>query len=276
MLNSYFFVPATKLEKIHHVKKMVVDEIIIDFEDAIISSERNNYFKILKTISNINDYWFRVPLRNAFNDLINIDFIKELNSIGVDKIVLPKLKSGEELLNIINSFSENKFIVLIEHPRLLIEIKDLITHNPLVLKSILGIGLGSHDLMTFLEAKHGESQLDYPRKQVLYIAKAYGLTAIDIASMNIFNEQEFIAELKYGSDNGYNGKFLIHPNQIEWLTNYIKHDTELLVWAKRVVSKLPEGFNGGSIAPFILDKQVIEKPHVLKALKIIKKNKYGK
>ena len=275
-MKSYFFIPASKLKKTHDIKKLMVDEIIIDFEDAIISTKRDTYFEILKTRSNIKNYWFRVPLRNAFNDQINIDFIKELNSIGAIKIVLPKLKSAQELLDIINDFCKNKFIVLIEHPRLLIEIKDLITQNPLVLKSIYGIGLGSHDLMSFLEAKHCESQLDYPRKQVLYIAKAYGLIAIDIASMNIFDEQEFVAELKYGSDNGYDGKFLIHPNQLDWLINHIKNDTEQLKWAKRIVSKLPEGYNGGSIAPFILDKQVVEKPHVLKALDIIKKNEYGK
>jgi len=275
-MQSYFFVPASKLNKLADISKKGVGEMIIDFEDAILSSEKEKYFETLKTLSNLKDYWFRVPLRGTFNEEISYDFILKLNSIGAVKIILPKLKSAEELIDVLNTFSKNKFILLIEHPRLLIEIKNAIINNPIMISSLYGLGLGSHDLMAFLEAKHSEPQLDYPRKELLYIAKAYNLKAIDIASMNIFDKLTFMEEVQYGMDNGYDAKFLIHPNQITWFDEQLKQNEILVNWAQNVLDHLPKNYNGDSIVPFILNEEVIEKPHAMRALEIIRKNRDGK
>jgi len=275
-LKSYFFLPASRLHKLTDIKKANVDEVIIDFEDAILSSEIDKYFNKLESIENITSYWFRIPLRTQFKEEISIDYINKFKSIGVKYMVLPKIKAGSELINIIKQFKDLKFILLIEHPRLLLEIQNILMYNKYVLKSVLGIGIGSHDLMTFLKAKHNLEQLNYPRKQLLYIAKAYGLVSIDIASMNVYDEKAFVEEVKYGLDNGFDGKFLIHPTQLKWFQNQLLSDKVLLGWAKNVINHLPDNYNGESIAPFILNDEVIEKPHALRALEIIRKYKNEK
>ena len=72
--------------------------------------------------------------------------------------------------------------------------------------------------MSFIGAEHNLAQLDFPRKQVLYLSKAYNICSIDIASMNINNKQSFDKEIFYGIESGFDGKFLIHPRQIDgWL-----------------------------------------------------------
>ena len=227
-------------------------------------------------MQNIDSYWFRVPVRNDFGYDLALQYIEKFRDIGVNCMVLPKLKSVNELREIVKKFSDIKFIVLIEHPRLLVEIRHEFIENSLILKSLVGIGLGSHDLMTLLNAEHSIIQLDYPRKEVLYTAKAYDLLAIDIASMNVSNKELFVEEVSYGKDSGYDAKFVIHPNQQLWLKDYIKNDDSLLVWAQNVCNHLPKGYNGEDIAPFILNNEVIEKPHALKAMEIIKRYNYGK
>ena len=275
-MKSYFFVPASRLRKLKNVKKSSADEIIIDFEDAILNSKLETYFEEIRTIESIESYWFRIPLRNGFDDLLNLNNIGKFHQIGVKQMILPKIKSASELLEIIDEFQSIKYIILIEHPRLLLEIQDVLMHHPRVLGSIMGIGMGSHDLMTFLNAKHTSEQLDYPRKEVLYIAKAYNIEAIDIASMNVFNKDAFIQEINYAEDNGYDAKFLIHPQQLQWLDEQIGQDVELISWAKNIVAHLPENYNGESLEPFILNEEVIEKPHALRAIEILKNNNNGK
>src|SRR5690606_31444573 len=133
-----------------------------------------------------------------------------------------------------------------------------------------------HDLMTFINAKHTLKQLDYPRKELLYIAKAYMLEAIDIASMNIYSLQSFTDEIVYAEDNGYDGKFIIHPTQLSWFKEKVGKDALLIKWAKSVLDHLPKNYNGESIEPFILNQEVIEKPHALRALDILRRHNYGK
>lgn len=275
-MKSYFFIPASRLRKLADVKNSSVDEIIIDFEDAILNSELETYFNEIKEIENIASCWFRVPLRNDFNERLNLDFIKKFHQIGVELMVLPKIKSADELVGIVHQFKNIYFIILIEHPRLLLEIGYAFRHHPEIMESIRGIGLGSHDLMTFLNAKHLPEHLDYPRKGVLYLAKAYGLQAIDIASMDIFNEVLFLEEVEYAKNNGYDAKFIIHPKQLEWLKQASIQDEKLYKWAESIIAHLPQNYKGGSIEPFVLNDEVIEKPHVLRAMEIIKNKKHGK
>ncbi|TDU42896.1 citrate lyase beta subunit [Gelidibacter sediminis] len=275
-MKSYFFIPASRLRKLKDIKKSSADEIIIDFEDAIINSELETYFEEIKTNESIESYWFRIPLRNGFDDLLNLNYISKFYQIGVKQMILPKIKSAAELLEIIDKFQSIEYIILIEHPRLLLEIQDVLMRHPRVFKSIMGIGMGSHDLMTFLNAEHTKLQLDYPRKKVLYLAKAYNLQAIDIASMDIYNKESFIDEVRYAEDNGYDAKFLIHPTQLEWFKQETGQDKELVGWARNVVAHLPENYNGESLEPFILNEEIIEKPHALRALEILKNKKYGK
>ena len=43
-MESYFFVPASKINKIQELSKLKINTIIIDFEDAIKASQRNDFF----------------------------------------------------------------------------------------------------------------------------------------------------------------------------------------------------------------------------------------
>lgn len=276
MLDSYFFIPASRLNKLEKILKYSPDNIIIDFEDSILAENIEVFFKELKNISNISSYWFRIPLRNNFDEELNLKYIEEFYKFGVKNIILPKIKSSSELNTIIGIYGELKFIILIEHPRLLLELQNELMQNSMIEKSIYGIGLGSHDLMTYLNSEHTPKQLDYPRKKVLYLAKAYNLQAIDIASMDVFSKESFIDEVRYAIENGYDAKFLIHPKQLEWFKEETGQDEELFRWAKNVVAHLPENYSGESIEPFILNEEVIEKPHAVRALRIIRNKNYGK
>ena len=52
--------------------------------------------------------------------------------------------------------------------------------------------------------------------------------------------------------------------------------TENLVWAKKILSKLPGNYSGESVEPFLLNGEVIERPHIIRALEIIKQKENGK
>jgi citrate lyase beta subunit len=275
---SYFFIPATKLDKIPFISKLDVSEIIIDFEDAILIEDRERLILNLTSIPNYKSLWYRIPVKDDLSGSVDVSFLNLFLEIGIRKIMLPKLKSKfdfEGLLKKVDHFSDLSFIVLIEHPRLLLELGQILQTESLE-KYIYGIGLGSHDLTTFLGASHKPNQLFFPRIQALYLAKGYGKLAIDIASMNISSKEEFENELLFGLENGFDAKLIIHPIQFNWMVEFAGNEELEILWAEKVLSSLPSGHLGNEVEPFILDGQIIEKPHVERAQKIINKYRHGK
>lgn len=272
-MRSYFFVPATKLSKIPTIISLGVSEIIIDFEDAVLQDQKESLLNQVKYTNGFEKLWYRIPLRNDYTDTPNIDFLTKVLNFGITKVVLPKLISKEEVKVVIEEisvFESLKIILLIEHPRLLIEVVNVLQDTNLS-GYISGLGLGSHDLTTFLDIKHAPNQLNYPRTKLIYLAKAYGKEAIDIAEMNISKKSNFENELLFGAENGYDAKFLIHPIQIRWLREFQGTKMEQISWAKKIIAALPEGHTGKEIEPFVLDGEIIEKPHVEKARLILMK-----
>lgn len=270
-MKSFFFIPATNIDKINFIKSFASDDIIIDFEDSVLEINRKELLNKALSLSDQN-LWFRIPIRNESNDLLDIDFLNSFLIAGKKKFVIPKIYSKAEFddiyCNYLSKYPDLKLILLIEHPRLIVELIQILQSQ--YSDIIVGIGIGSHDLMNFIKAEHNEEQLYFPRINVLYLAKAYNKISIDIASMNISNKQLFNEELKFGIRNGFDAKFLIHPNQLIWLNGFDELKNEHIEWAKQIMAALPSNFKGKEIEPFILNGEVIEKPHVEKAQLILK------
>lgn len=273
-MKSFFFIPATNIDKINFIKSFDSDDIIIDFEDSVLEINRK---ELLNKAFSLNDQnlWFRIPIRNESNDNLNIDLLNSFLISGKKKFVIPKIYSKAEFddiyTNHLSKYLDLKLILLIEHPRLIVELVQILQSQHADI--IAGIGIGSHDLMNYIKAEHNEEQLYFPRINVLYLAKAYNKISIDIASMNISNKQLFNEELKFGIKNGFDAKFLIHPNQLKWLNSFDELKNKHIQWAKQIMAALPSDFKGKEVEPFILNGEVIEKPHVEKAQAILKKYK---
>lgn len=270
LMRSYFFIPATKYENITLIQQQGVDEIIIDLEDAVRHSERKEAIQQLLQAAESRDCWVRVPLRESFDQELSADMFHYLLENGFTKFVLPKLIAAAELdhLMLNPAAAEKKYILLIEHPGMLAEL-----YNKVLSRStaIRGVALGSHDMASWIGARHTLKNLEYPRQKVLYEAKAAGVEAIDIASMELKNQAWFEEELKDGMEKGYDAKFLIHPWQLQLFNNLNYYTPEEFLWAEKVVEAYNQVKGHEEFAPIVINNEVIERPHIRRALKIIDK-----
>lgn len=267
-MRSYFFVPASKLNKIEAINKLGVDEIIIDLEDAVKESDRKAYLNELADKSAYFNYYIRVPLFD-FKGEYELSLLKELLKIGYRKFIFPKLnsiKDFEFLLPIIEH-ETLKIIILIEAPRLFFEAKELLLTYT---KYFSGISIGSHDFMSIIGGEHSLKNLEFLRLNVLYLARMVNIEAIDIASMEIKDDENFIAEIMDGHKKGYDAKFFIHPNQLAVLKGIQLYSKAEYDWAVKVISAFEQVASFNEFNPIVIDNQIIERPHINKAKKIIK------
>lgn len=267
-MDSYFFVPGTRLHKIPHIQELSVTEIIVDLEDAVKFSERTYILEQLKSKPNYKDFYIRIPLYNEFEE-INTFIFKDLYENGFRKFVFPKIQKSDDFNKIISesNYTDLQIILLVETSRFFLEVKDILLEYE---KMFSGIGIGSHDFMAEIGGVHDLKNLEYVRLQILYLARMINIKAIDIASMELKDENLYKNEIIDGFTKGYDGKFFIHPWQINTFKSISLYSKEELNWAKKIKNELVKVGSEREFNPIILDGQIIERPHLAKAEKIIK------
>lgn len=263
---EYFFVPGTKLRNLAKIEALNVDEIIIDLEDAVKFSERGDIINTM-TKGNYTQNFVRIPLYN-WDFSTDLSIMRQLVEGGYRKFVFPKLQSIADLDKIFESFNEVELdvILLVESPRFLIELGQNIFKYE---KQIAGLSLGSHDFISEIGAKYNLHNLELPRQQIMYLARSINTLAIDIASMELSDRTQIVQEIKDGFDKGYDAKFYIHPWQIEQARSIKFYTEELYLWAQKVVGIVNEVGGSAEFNPIVIDGQIIERPHLRKAIKII-------
>lgn len=272
-MESYFFVPASKINKIQDLSKLKIKEYIIDFEDAIKASQRNSFFSELNNLENSKNFYLRVPLHSLNHaDKLDLKFISKFIEQGFTKFVFPKISSINQLEQVFTTFETKnlEIILLVETPRLYLELQSTIFNYQNILT---GIGLGSHDFMSIVGGKHTLKNLEVLRQNILYLAKSCNILSIDIASMDINDEELFENEVTDGFNKGYDAKFIIHPKQLQIINNIHFYTEEEYIQALKIDEELSKLENKKEFNPIILDGKIIEQPHINRAKQILKNYK---
>jgi citrate lyase beta subunit len=279
MLKSFFFIPANKSKFISKVDELNSSFFVFDLEDAILNTEIESSLDNLSKVIIKDNYFVRFGF---FNELLELNkaLFSQLLSLGFIRFVIPKFYKKDQLVSIRNFLLEEKmelnefeFILLIESPLGLLNIAESLQCKNL---RISGIGLGSHDYASEMRMKHTDYNLYYARQIILNTAKAYKIDALDTVCVNINNDSEFIHETKQSFDMGFDGKFLIHPKQIELLDEIEFYSLEEIHEAEKVYNKILEIKNRKK-SILEIDGKIYEKPHINRIVSIIywKEKRYG-
>lgn len=279
MLKSYFFIPANKSKFISKVNELHCDYFVFDLEDAILNTEVESSLDNLSKVIIQDNYFVRFGFFDEFAELNEVLF-SQLLSFGFRKFVIPKFYSNKQLVSVRNFLLEKKmelneleFILLIESPLGLLNVAESLQSKTL---RVSAIGLGSHDYASEMRMKHTNYNLYYARQIILNTAKAYKIDVLDTVCVNISNDSEFIHETKQSFDMGFDGKFLIHPKQMELLEEIEFYSLEEIHEAEKVYDKILEIKNQKN-SILKIDGKIYEKPHINRIISIInwKEKRHG-
>lgn len=259
-MNKYFFIPAFNEKYISNKDNLNSDYFVFDLEDSV----KGDYFE--KSVNNIlnikfkNNYFVRLKIFYNSKD----DYINGLRKNKINNFILPKIENLDQLTYISEIINNDSCIVLFESPLGILNAEKIIESKIL---NISGIGFGSHDYCNHLGMKYNFNNLYYTRFKLLNIAKAFDIKVIDVVNINLFEKEEFVKEVKDGFYLGFDGKFLIHPNQIHYFDEiefFSKEETET---AKYLVKEynLLENYEIGVIK---YKDKIYEKPHIKNLIKI--------
>ena len=267
-METYFFVPGNRLHKIRDIQNLNITEIIIDLEDSVKESERKSILHKIILDFELREFYVRVPLYDN-KDFLNPFYFKELYKNGFRKFIFPKIQKLQDFKTIISedTYKELQIILLIETSRFFLEVKEVLLEYRNILS---GIGMGSHDFMAEIGGVHDLKNLEYVRHQILYLSRMIKIKAIDIASMEVANSSVLEDEILDGVHKGYDAKFFIHPWQLSVFKSISLYSDQEIRWALNIQNEFKKVISEEEFNPIIVEGQIVERPHLDKAKKILK------
>ncbi|MDQ3190818.1 MAG: aldolase/citrate lyase family protein [Bacteroidota bacterium] len=267
MIDSYFFIPGDKEKYLNKINQLDSEYIVLDLEDAVSKNNKQIAFNNALDLKIKGNTFVRIPFAdNCYTSEQLVQLINKFNG----RIVFPKLVNGADIEEIISLHQfpfHYKLIILVENPTCFINLGDILKHYS---KHIFAIGFGSHDFCSIMGMKHSLKHLSSYKKQLLLLSKAYEKIFIDGVDLNIRDFKNFKEECVYAFEIGVEGKFIIHPTQLQEMRK-IQYLSDLeLKKLKEVYHKI-EQINIDDVDVLNIDGVVYEMPHIIRIKHLMKR-----
>ncbi len=281
------------LEKMHKKAfESAIDVVMLDMEDSVpLEAKRAAREQVISTLKNVQNWNRGISVRINSTDTPYCfrDAIEVAQAVGekIDSFVLPKVDSAGDvhflsrLLDGVEAEIGAEFSIAIDasiESALGVENIVEIASAPRVRAIIFGIADYSASIGARLSSisGHGENELEiYPghrwhfvMSKIVQTAKAHNLLAIDSPYGNFQDLQGLAKGAKMAAALGFDGKWAIHPNQIETINEVFSPTSEEIDRANRILDAVKANPGRGAVA---VDGRMIDKATVRLAQKLVGK-----
>jgi len=277
---SVLFVPAANARALEKSLTLDADCVIYDLEDSVAPEAKTSARAALR------DHFTAYP-STRFERIVRVNGAETpwgqedmtvASGIGADAILLPKVERPQDVIDAANRLDRNdadpKMAVwaMIETARGILNADEIATLGHRSAARLQAFVVGPNDLaqQTGVSIDVGRTYLVPWLMQMVLTARAGGLTVLDGVYNDFRNSEGFADECAQGAAMGFDGKTLIHPNQIEAANRAFSPDEAEIAHARAVVAAfaLPENADKGVIS---LEGKMVERLHLSMAERLLAK-----
>lgn len=272
-MRSLLYCPANTPKMMIQAGIYGANAIVFDLEDAVAPEEKDEARILLSEFLKSMDFGDAglIVRINALDSPYWEQDLQTLIPLQRAVIRLPKIERPEEVVRADRSISSleeesgipagwTKLHILLETP-LGIENAFAIAAGS---KRIEAIAFGAEDYCSSTGIRRtGEPYaLDYVRSRIVSAAGSYGLACYDAVWGVLSDPERLEQEARRARALGFDGKSVIHPDQIEIVNSVFSCTDEELSWAKRIMDKSSNGVSE-------IDGRMIDAPVVAQARRIL-------
>jgi citrate lyase subunit beta / citryl-CoA lyase len=265
--------PGANTRALEKAKTLAADSLILDLEDAVAPDAKVLARKnILAALENGFGYREAVVRINGLNTPWGLDDLRAFANSKADAIVLPKVESAAQIQEVAKLLMESNaradltIWAMIETPMAIFKLPEIAGSHPL----LEALVLGTSDLVKDLHARHTPDRVETQTALSLSIlaARAFGLCVLDGVHLALDDESGFQQSCIQGRDMGFDGKTLIHPNQIASANDTFGPSPQEVAEAQERITAYDAAIQSGAgIA--VLNGKLIEELHIQDAKRIL-------
>lgn len=271
---SVLYMPGSRPRALDKARSLPADALILDLEDAVAPGEKENARTLVAEAVEAGGYGGRkllVRVNGLDTEWGMADLVRAC-AAGPDAILLPKVESAADVQRAALLLVEHRappattLWAMMETPRGVLNAGAIAAAH----ERLAGFVLGTNDLVKDLGAAHTPERtpLIASLSLCLLAARAEGLVCVD-GVYNAFQDAEGLrAVCVQGRDMGFDGKSLIHPDQLA-VTNevFAPSEADLGLAREQVAAYEAATARGEGVA--VVNGRIVENLHVAAARRLI-------
>ena len=267
---SVLFMPGSNPRALEKARALPADGLIFDLEDAVAPEAKETARLAVAAAVTAGGYTPReLVLRvNPIDTVWGHADLAAAATLPIDAVLLPKVENAErvrltiDLLDALGARPELAVWCMIETPLGVLAAAEIAAAGPRVAALILG----TSDLANDLHARPVRDRLPLLTALglVLLAARAHGRAVLDGVHLDLTDAEGFAAACRQGRELGFDGKTLIHPDQIAPANAIFAPSAEEVARAERIIKAYGEALAAGKGAARI-EGRLVEALHVEEA-----------
>ena len=267
---SILYMPGSNARAIEKAKTLPADGVILDLEDAVAPEAKADARRQVAEAVKAGGFGKReVFIRvNGIETEWHADDMHAAAHAGPDGIVVPKVASAEQLEMIgrrlldMSTALKTRVWAMIETPVAVLNVQEIAAAAADSETRLAGLILGTNDLAKETGAKFvpGRAPMTAWLATCVLAARASGIFILDGVYNDLSNAEGFVRECEQGRDFGFDGKTLIHPNQIEPCNEVFSPGAEEIAQARKIIAAFDQPENKGK-GVVSLDGRMVERMH---------------
>lgn len=271
---SALYLPASNPKALAKARTLPADVVILDLEDAVAPEHKGE--ARAQAVAAVAEGGFGrrelVIRANGLSTEWGADDLAAAAGAGPDAVLVPKVSSPAEVraydAALAAAPAHTRLWIMIETCACLPVLHDLAACAADT--RLAGFVLGTNDLAKEMRARPGPERTPFLPILTMAVAaaRAHGLVVLDGVCNEFRDLDRFTAEAAQGLEFGFDGKTLIHPDQIAPCNAVFSPDAGEIAWAEAVEAAfaLPENAGKGAIK---VDGKMVELLHLDQARRVL-------
>jgi len=256
---SVLYMPGSNARALEKAKSLPADALILDLEDAVAPEAKDTARKQVCAAVTAGGYGHRelVMRINALGTPWGAADLAAAAAAAPDAVLLPKPGTGAEIERAARALAEagapdkTRMWAMIETPLAILNLADIAAASRQAGARLACLVMGTNDLV-----KETRADLSVNRRPALYwlsatvtAARAYGLDVLDGVYNNFRDADGLRLECVHGRRLGFDGKTLIHPDQVATANAVFAPPEAEVAFARKIIAAFdrPESKGKGVI-----------------------------
>jgi citrate lyase subunit beta / citryl-CoA lyase len=267
---SVLYMPGSNARAIEKARTLPADAVILDLEDSVAPEAKAAARQQVMDAVAAGSFGRREVIVRI-NGLDTQWWLDDLNAVAKarpDAVLVPKVSSPSHLEDVaerlvdISADQKIRVWAMMETPLAMLNARDIAAAASDVETRLAAFVMGTNDLAKETRAKitPGRAAMLPWLMNCVAAARAFGLDIIDGVYNDLADADGFARECSEAREMGFDGKTLIHPNQIAPCNAAFSPSAEEVAQAQKIIAAfdLPENRDKGVVQ---LEGRMVERLH---------------